>query len=292
MRAGPSRAGPRAARRAAVLGPAPCGPRGGSLRAMPAIELGTVELGGPRAAIIVPLTGVDDTQLLAEADEAAASRADVVEWRVDLLDDPAPARAVRLAPQVSAHADRPLLATVRTVVEGGGFDSCFVEYGRLVGALAEAEGVGLVDVECARPGADELIGAVHAAGRLVVGSNHEVSLTPDTGTMVAVLRSQAELGADVCKLAVTARTPADTARLLEATALAHAELDRPIISMAMGPLGLVSRVMGQDFGSAAGFGSLGGRSSAPGQVPVDELVDVMGRLDRLRRVPGPRRASA
>ena len=26
--------------------------------------------------------------------------------------------------------------------------------------------------------------------------------------------------------------------------------------------------------------------------PVDELVDVMGRLDRLRRVPGPRRASA
>ena len=181
---------------------------------------------------------------------------------------------------------------MRTVVEGGGFDSCFVEYGRLVGALAEAEGVGLVDVECARPGADELIGAVHAAGRLVVGSNHEVSLTPDTGTMVAVLRSQAELGADVCKLAVTARTPADTARLLEATALAHAELDRPIISMAMGPLGLVSRVMGQDFGSAAGFGSLGGRSSAPGQVPVDELVDVMGRLDRLRRVPGPRRASA
>ncbi|RLP09738.1 type I 3-dehydroquinate dehydratase [Propionibacterium australiense] len=144
-------------------------------------------------------------------------------------------------------------------------------------------GVDLVDVECARPGAARLVAAVHDAGRRVVGSYHDVTATPGLDEMLDRLRAQAAAGADVCKIAVMPRVPADVARLLEACALAGAELAQPVIAMAMGPLGLASRLLGWDFGSAAGFASLGQDVSAPGQLPVDDLVQVVAAIDRLRR---------
>ncbi|MBE6477919.1 MAG: type I 3-dehydroquinate dehydratase [Propionibacteriaceae bacterium] len=250
---------------------------------MSTIELATVELGGPRPAIIVPLTGPDDEQVLAQATGAAASPADIVEWRVDLFDEPTPARAGKLATEVAAHAARPLLATVRTTAEGGRFGRGTGAYADLVAALAASAGVELVDVECARPGAAGLVAAVHEAGGYVVGSFHDVAATPGVSEMLDRLRAQAAAGADVCKIAVMPQAPADVARLLEACALADAELDQPVIAMAMGPLGLASRLMGGDFGSAAGFASLGGHASAPGQVPVEDLVAAVAVIDRLRR---------
>ncbi|SYZ33209.1 type I 3-dehydroquinate dehydratase [Propionibacterium australiense] len=140
-----------------------------------------------------------------------------------------------------------------------------------------------MDVECARPGAARLVAAVHDAGRRVVGSYHDVTATPGLDEMLDRLRAQAAAGADVCKIAVMPRVPADVARLLEACALAGAELAQPVIAMAMGPLGLASRLLGWDFGSAAGFASLGQDVSAPGQLPVDDLVQVVAAIDRLRR---------
>ncbi|RLP10236.1 type I 3-dehydroquinate dehydratase [Propionibacterium australiense] len=100
------------------------------------MELATVELGGTRPAIIVPLTAPGEAQLLAQADRAAASPADIVEWRVDLLDDPTPARAGLLASRLAARAARPLLTTVRTAAEGGRFDRGTDGYAELVAALA------------------------------------------------------------------------------------------------------------------------------------------------------------
>ena len=51
----------------------------------------------------------------------------------------------------------------------------------------------------------------------------------------------------------------------------------PLITMSMGALGMVSRVSGQVFGSAATFGSAG-TASAPGQVPVVELRKMLATL--------------
>ena len=59
--------------------------------------------------------------------------------------------------------------------------------------------------------------------------------------------------------------PADAARLLEATALAaERRPETPLITMAMGPLGAVTRVCGAAFGVCASFGTAGA-ASAPGQ---------------------------
>ena len=76
------------------------------------------------------------------------------------------------------------------------------------------------------------------------------------------------LGADICKIATMPHSPADVLTLLDATRImAEEHADRPLITMAMGALGIVSRVSGETFGSAATFG-MAGTPSAPGQIPV------------------------
>ena len=68
--------------------------------------------------------------------------------------------------------------------------------------------------------------------------------------------------------------------LLDATRTMHEEhADRPIVTMAMGGLGVVSRLAGQVFGSAATFGMVG-KASAPGQVDAADLKVALNLLDR------------
>ncbi len=50
--------------------------------------------------------------------------------------------------------------------------------------------------------------------------------------------------------------------------------DRPIITMSMAGLGVVSRLAGGVFGSALTFGAAKA-ASAPGQVPVEKLAQVL-----------------
>jgi 3-dehydroquinate dehydratase-1 len=49
--------------------------------------------------------------------------------------------------------------------------------------------------------------------------------------------------------------------------------------MAMGPLGAVTRMVGGVFGSSLTF-AVGAASSAPGQVPIEELNTVLAVLQK------------
>ena len=69
--------------------------------------------------------------------------------------------------------------------------------------------------------------------------------------------------------------------LLAATADADAKAKIPLISMSMGPLGSVTRMIGGVFGSALSF-AVGEGSSAPGQIPIADLNVVFAVLRRAR----------
>ncbi len=69
--------------------------------------------------------------------------------------------------------------------------------------------------------------------------------------------------------------------LLAATAQAHAKARIPLISMSMGPLGSVTRMIGGVFGSSLSF-AIGEGSSAPGQIPIADLNAVFAVLRRAR----------
>lgn len=219
---------------------------------------------------------------------AAGAAGDVVELRLDALSilDAPNVQNVLCAARAAIGQGVPLLATIRTKKRGrsGRSHRCRIRRTRhcyLHSGLAD-----LLDVEAST--APAVIAAIQQQAResgvKTVFSSHNFAETPPTETMVNTLTDMVRRGADIAKLAVMPHTPADTARLLEATAQAAQATgnDTPLITMSMGQQGMVSRICGAAFGSCAGFATAG-VSSAPGQPAAPALRTV---LDALGAMPG------
>ena len=107
--------------------------------------------------------------------------------------------------------------------------------------------------------------------------NHDFDATPSQEEIVRRLSLMEEKNADICKIAVMPNSNQDVLTLLQATAEMKSKATRPLITMSMGALGMVSRVSGEVFGSSATFGAAK-KASAPGQVPVSVLRDMLENL--------------
>ena len=99
--------------------------------------------------------------------------------------------------------------------------------------------------------------------------------------MRMLLDGMCECGVIIVKLVVTPKTPEDVLRLLAVTSEFHCEnKETPIITVAMGKLGKISRVSGETFGSCVTFASHK-KKSAPGQFDLEEMrrtIDMMHQV--------------
>ncbi len=250
---------------------------------MTPVRIGPVELGAGVPAIVVPLVAADLVDLTGQA-AAARHVADLLEWRMDHTRDLSPEAVLTAGRALSqAAAGTPVLATFRTAAEGGAqrLDTGTHDYVDRYRALIEARLVAAVDVETALGDrvVTQVVAVAHGAGAVVVGSSHDPVGTPPADQVVARLEGAAAAGADICKVAVTPHDPDDVLALLAATRAASGRLDQPLITVAMGPLGVVTRLAGEVFGSSATFGTVG-PSSAPGQVDAVALRQVVDLVHR------------
>jgi 3-dehydroquinate dehydratase-1 len=206
---------------------------------------------------------------------AAASKPDIVEWRVDHFRDIGRPGAVVEAGKALRRslAGMPILFTRRSAAEGGQAvsiaEAAVVELYREV---CGADFADLVDYEMSNP-ADSVKAvrdAAHRGGIGLICSYHNFEATPDMAALGAEFARAQELGGDVAKVSVMARSPDDVLTLLRASLRASRTIGIPLISISMGPHGALSRVMGFAFGSALTFG-VAASASAPGQMPVGEL---------------------
>lgn len=249
---------------------------------MNTVKLGKVEVGAGAPKVIVPIVAKDRAGIVSKGHELRQYTMDVVEWRVDFYEDvfdiPATVETGRQLRE--ALGDTPILFTFRTKKEGGEKEIAMDQYTALNKAMAESGYVDAVDVEIFS-GDDvvrENIGNIHAAGKAVVGSNHDFFGTPDKADLLYRLRKMQDLGADIPKIAVMPKSRADVVTLLDATQeMSTRYADRPIITMSMGSLGVITRIAGEAFGSAMTFGAVG-QVSAPGQIPVEKLQAAMAIL--------------
>ena len=143
--------------------------------------------------------------------------------------------------------------------------------------VSETKLVDLVDVELFT--GDEIVKDIvetaHNNGVKVVMSNHDFFKTPAKEEIISRLCKMQDLGADLPKIAVMPNTSEDVVTLLAATEeMSTKHANRPIITMSMGGLGLVSRLAGETFGSALTFGAAKA-ASAPGQISVDKLATIL-----------------
>ncbi len=249
--------------------------------------LGGVVLGEGRTKVIVPVTAqtfdeiAEQTASIAKLGGQTASGAwngvDLIEWRMDFL---APSIDVLSALETLAgFTDLPVLATFRTADEGGKAIEASA-YRDLLLAVARSGKVGAIDVEAFRDESTvrEIIDGAHEAGVAVVASYHDFHATPAAEEILARFGAMDAAGADVLKLACMPASVDDLLVLLSATHQASHVFDRPLITVAMGPIGVLSRVAGGIFGSCATFAAVG-RGSAPGQIPVSDLRPALDLLD-------------
>jgi 3-dehydroquinate dehydratase-1 len=139
-------------------------------------------------------------------------------------------------------------------------------------AACEATCVELIDYELSNPADNQarLRDVAKANGIGLIASYHNFQMTPDAATLDAKFIAAEKLGADVAKVAVMPQTEQDVLALLAATDRARKAIKLPLITMSMGGIGSLSRIMGFVYGSAATF-AVGKSSSAPGQVAIEDL---------------------
>ena len=242
-----------------------------------------LEIGVGMPKICVPITDTTERMIVESARTMHNFPVDLVEWRADWfegIDDWEAVRSVLLQLR-AVLADVPLLFTFRTKNEGGEREISYAQYDELLRKVAASKVVDLIDVEIfVDDRVPTLINEIHQHGVKVIASNHDFVKTPKQEEIVRRLCFMQEATADIAKIAVMPQTEDDVKVLLMATqemATKHAET--PVITMAMGELGVVSRVSGEKFGSSVTFGTVG-KASAPGQMPVDELKEILEILHR------------
>jgi 3-dehydroquinate dehydratase I len=240
----------------------------------------TIGEGAPK--ICVPMVGETLTQLKEEAAFLETVDLDVIEWRVDFFEHVEEIEKVKEALKAirAILLDKPLVFTFRSAKEGGEKEVSTAYYFELNKVIAESGLVDIVDVELFNEESDvkSLIETAHRNNVYVIISNHDFDKTPGKEEIISRLRKAQDLGGDLPKIAVMPRSSADVLILLDATNTMNEQYaDRPIITMSMAGKGMISRLAGEVFGSALTFGAAK-KASAPGQVPVTELRNILSLI--------------
>ncbi|NDP37725.1 MAG: type I 3-dehydroquinate dehydratase [Rhodoferax sp.] len=240
--------------------------------------------GGKFPLICTPLVGRTLDKLMAELAVVLPKKPDVLEWRVDYFEQIGDAAGVISAAVAikKAAGDIPLLFTRRSTMEGG--EKIALSEEQVIAmytAVCESKTIDLIDYEMANDAANivRVRDAAKANGIKLVLSFHNFSYTPGLETLAAKFLTADQLGADVAKVAVMPRDLDDVLTLLTATREASKKLRIPLISMSMGPLGALTRMIGGAFGSSLSF-AVGAAASAPGQVPIEDLNTVLSIVNK------------
>lgn len=235
--------------------------------------------GSPK--LCIPMVGTTREELLEETALVKTLPLDLVEWRADFftgIENPGKGAGM-LTELRAALGEIPILVTLRTKREHGELDVPDEAYARLNMELARTRQADLMDLELftAPTVLRLLVAGVHACGMKIVMSNHDFDGTPPRPEIVNRLRKMRSWGAELPKIAVMPHSADDVLTLLDATREVARDGKGPIITMAMGKLGVVSRMTGELFGSALTFGAAK-KASAPGQIAVQELRRILDLL--------------
>lgn len=181
------------------------------------------------------------------------------ELRIDLVGEGWPDLATRLK--------KPWIACARSKAEGGNWPGDDAEKVEELITAAEL-GADMVDIELGTTNLAAVIPLIKRRAKCLV-SLHELKKTPPLEQLKEIVKKQLSVGADICKVVTTAQSPADNLTTLRLIA----EFPKvKMVSFAMGPLGLASRVLCPLVGGYFTYASLAeGKESAPGQLTADQL---------------------
>lgn len=235
-------------------------------------------IGKGKPLVCVPVMESSKEEILRETRRLEEAHTEMIEWRVDAFENVESPNAIREILNEMKHIIKEsiLVYTFRSKNQGGCKALSAADIYDIHQVAAESDVVDFIDVEYFEAkNPQKEIAMLQEMGAYVIASHHDFEQTPDTEVIRMLLEQIRESGADVVKLAVMPQNMWDVLHLLEETNRFHENHpDYPLITMSMGAKGGISRVAGEFFGSCVTFGA-GGQASAPGQLPVKQLEEIL-----------------
>ena len=205
----------------------------------------------PRICAVV----VDNLTAVRQAEQFA----DLLELRIDLIGDG--------WQELAEQLNKPWIACNRRAAEGGRWDRGEVE--RVDELLRAVElGADIIDIELETLELAEAVRLVKKQTRCLL-SFHDLKGTPPLDSLKEIVHRELAAGADICKVVTTAQRFEDNITVLQLIE----EFDSArLVSFAMGPLGMISRVLCPLVGGDFTYGSVEeGMESASGQITARDL---------------------
>lgn len=231
--------------------------------------------------ICVPLIGRTDKQISDEIKHLNNICFDLIEFRVDFYDKVDNfSMVVDMLKKIRFSVNKPILFTYRTKKEGGAHEMSEENYSILNSIAIESGFIDIIDIEffSTKEVINKLISLAKQHNVKVIMSNHDFNKTPSKDELVNRLVKMQQYDADITKIAVMPTSENDVLTLLSATLeMKNIKGDRPFITISMGPLGVISRLTGELFGSCMTFAS-SKDVSAPGQLNVDDVNKILNLL--------------
>jgi len=166
--------------------------------------------------------------------------------------------------------NQPWIACNRSADEGGRWEES--EARRIEELLKAIElGADIVDIELGTRNLGKAMELLSKRAKCLL-SFHDLEGTPPLDEMREIVHRELEAGADICKVVTTARRFEDNRTVLQ---LIGEFPKTKVVSLAMGPLGLVSRILCPLVGGDFTYASIErGRESASGQITVKDLRQI------------------
>lgn len=240
---------------------------------MQVCKIRNIMIGEGKPKVCLPIVGHSDDEIINIVDSFKDLSYDLVELRIDfyqsLLNDTS---LLCLLNILRKKLQCPILLTYRSLREGGEIQLTDEQYFHFIKTVCESHLIDIVDIELMSGNTlvYQLVDIAHQNDVKVIMSNHDFQKTPSYLDMVERFEHMEILGADIYKLAVMPQTYKDVISLLNVTLEMSHKLTKPIVTMSMGKMGVISRISGELTGSAITFASAG-QASAPGQIAVEDM---------------------
>ena len=203
---------------------------------------------------------VDSSEAVSAAKRLPQGRVDYLEWRADFLGEKIPKSPI------------PWIITARHPLEGG--KNALTQARRRELLLSLLPTAALVDIEVrSLAGLKDVVACAQSNGIGVIASFHDFEKTPDASRLRDVIRRAKDAGATLVKIATRTTTPKDVSRLLDL----WNGCTLPLAIMGMGPLGMSSRLLFANCGSALNYGWLHS-PNVPGQWSAAELRTLISKI--------------
>lgn len=200
-------------------------------------------------------TSISNSQIKTFAD----SGVDIFEIRADLFNKPIDHVTDYINNVVKTSAPTaPLIGTLRECAN--------IKGDRVNEYISLAQHVDIIDIELGMQKSRDIVDAVSAHTCIMV-SEHDFEKTPTVPELDDIVKRSLDQGAQIVKIATTANSFKDVTRLLRYTE----DCDMPLVTMAMGDIGRITRLAAPCFGSLFVYGYLR-KPLVSGQLSVGEIL--------------------